>query len=117
MKSVSGLMSGYFENTSSSVLTERTELPISIEKSDWKILKDPERMSRTYNFKNRAESLKFFVSELLDYQERLGHHAEITISGDDVKVEVFTHGVKRITNLDKEYARESDSIYEDAREI
>ena len=117
MKSVSGLMSGYFANTGQGLLVERSTLPISIEKSDWVILDDPERMSRTYGFKNRPESLKFFVAELLDYQEKLGHHAEITISRNDVKVEVFTHGVKRITNLDKELAKESDSIYKDAREI
>jgi pterin-4a-carbinolamine dehydratase len=117
MQSVSGLMSGYFSNSDSKVLVERSLLPVKITKNEWVILKDPERMHRVYDFKGRPIALKFFVEELLDYQEKLGHHSEITISAKEVKVEVYTHGVQRITNLDKELARESDSIYNDSKEI
>lgn len=117
MQSVAGLMSGYFSNSDSKLLVERSQLPVEITKSDWTILKDPERMHRKYDFKGNIEALKFFVEELIDYQDKLGHHAEITISASEVKVEVYTHGVQRITNLDKELAREADSIYKDSKEI
>jgi len=117
MRSVSGLMSGYFSNSGPGLLVERSGLPIEITKNEWVVLKDPERMHRIYGFKGRPDSLRFFVEELLDYQERLGHHSEITITVNEVRVEVYTHGVQRITNLDKELAREADSIYQDSKEI
>lgn len=117
MQSVSGLMSGYFSSSGGGLLVERSDLPIEITKNEWSVLKDPERMHRVYDFKGRPGALRFFVEELLEYQEKLGHHSEITITAMEVRVEVYTHGIQRITNLDKELAREADSIYQDSKEI
>ena len=117
MKSVSGLMTEYFQSHSRSVLNELTDVPIVPSKSEWDTLQSPERLSRIYEFKNSSDSMVFFVQELVEFQERLGHHAKITIEKDQVSVEVYTHGVKRITNIDKEYAKEADSIYRDASEL
>ena len=115
MQTVSGLMSEYF-SSSGSLLRESKSLPVEITKSEWSILKDPERMHRVYEFKD-SDALKFFLVELISFQEKLGHHSEITVNAEKVKVEVYTHGVQRITNLDKELAREADAIYRDSKEI
>ena len=117
MKSVSGLMTEYFQGHSRPVLREFAEVPISPNKSEWDVLQDPERMSRTYEFKGRSDSMVFFVQELVEFQERLGHHAKITIEKDQVSVEIYTHGIQRVTDIDKEYAEEADKIYRDASEF
>ena len=128
MKTVSGLMSGYFSESASNLIVEAAGIapeypanslggvPIEVTKSEWSILREPERMSRVYDFKGRPKALQYFVEDLLQFQEKLGHHAKITIEGSGVTVEVFTHGVQRITNLDKELAREADAIFADLKE-
>ncbi len=115
MRSVTGLMQDYFTEPRANLLAESRDLPVEVSKSDWLIMNDPERMTRTYSFGKKSEQLHFFVLELLEYQEKLGHHAKIVVQNGDVSVEVFTHGVERITNLDKEFAREADEIYKDAK--
>ena len=115
MQSVTGLMQNYFAEPNKALLTENRGLPVEISKSDWLVMKDPERFSRTYTFEKKKEQLQFFVTELLEYQERLGHHAKITIEDGKVTVEVYTHGIERITDIDKEFAREADEIYKDSK--
>lgn len=116
MKSVTGLMTEYFDS-GTQLLRESTEVPIKPSKSEWELLSNPERMSRTYEFAGKTDSMVFFVQELLLFQEELGHHAKLTIEKDSVSVEVYTHGVERVTNLDKEFVREADKIFTDAGEI
>lgn len=117
MKTVSGLMSGYFSEPTSSLIVEAVSVPIVASKSEWTVLKDTERMYRVFSFKGRPDRLQFFVEELLQFQEKLGHHSKITIEGPDVSIEVYTHGVERITSLDKDLAKEADAIFTDSGEI
>lgn len=114
MKSVSGLMSEYFHDPKP--LLESVNVPISASKSEWNVLDGPERMKRTFKLK-KTEALFFFIEEILQFQERLGHHAKITIEANEVTIEVFTHGMQRVTDLDQEYAKEADLIFADASEI
>ena len=117
MRSVSGLMSGYFSDSASKLMVESPTVPISVRKNEWSILKDPERMSRVFNFAGRPDRLQFFIEEILQFQEKLGHHSKITIEGPDVTLEVYTHGVERITSLDKDFAKEADAIFADSEAI
>ena len=119
MKSVSGLMSDYFSERSAPAAGLMTEavVPIEVRKSEWKILRDPERMIRVYSFEKKPQALQFFVDELLQFQEKIGHHSKLTIDSGKVTVEVYTHGVQAITNLDKELAKEADAIFLDSKEI
>ena len=59
----------------------------------------------------------FFVKELLDYETQVGHNAKIMIEGTHVTVEVYTHDLNDVTDVDRDYARMVDSIYEDAIDI
>ena len=52
--------------------------------------------------------------ELMNLEEQSGHHAKITIEGTQVTVEVWTHDLKDITGMDKEYARTVNEIYKDS---
>ena len=114
MKSVAKLMNEYFVPAHSVQLREAA-LPIEVEKNAWEYLKDPERMRRSYEFKDER-SVRYFVEDILRYQEDAKHHAKILIEHKLVKVEVYTHGVDRVTNMDHEYSQACDEIYTDAIE-
>ena len=72
----------------------------------------PERLCRTYEFSDRG-SARSFINELMEHEDRVNHHAEIRCKGPAVTVEVYTHGVDCVTELDKEYANEAELIYND----
>ena len=90
-------------------------LPVSPSSTSWKIVSSPNRLMKTYKF----DSFSFFMAfldELLRYQESLQHHAKLTVQDREVIVEVWTHTVEDVTEMDKEYAKTCDSIYADARD-
>ena len=94
-------------------LLEGTELPISPSRSEWELLKEPARLGRLFDFKSR-EQLKFFLEEIFEHENMMGHEAKITIEGNLVMVEIYTHDVNDVTELDTEYATTADEIYKDA---
>ena len=90
------------------------DLPVSVDQSAWETLPGPERISRTFSFSSSGK-LRYFVNELLSYQERVHHHAMILIQGDSVAVESYTHDVNGVTNQDLRLAKFADEVYEDTR--
>lgn len=92
----------------------QSSLPLQVHKNEWAFLTDDglERLNRTYEFDSLSQR-SLFIEELLAAEERSGHHAEITISGKRVTVEVWTHDLDKVTELDKEYASDCDTLYND----
>tara|TARA_B100001094_G_C18115747_1_gene763907 strand:+ start:559 stop:963 length:405 start_codon:yes stop_codon:yes gene_type:complete len=92
----------------------QSDLPLQPHKNEWVFLDSdgPERLSRTYKF-DSLHQRSLFIEELLSAEEKSGHHAKITISGKKVTVEVWTHDLDKVTELDKEYASECDTLYND----
>ncbi len=88
--------------------------PVRVNKTKWERRQNPERLVRTYDFED-YDYLRMFVSDLLDYQQVLGHHADIKVTKEEVTVAVWTHGVSAITEIDVEFAREAEAIYQDVR--
>tara|TARA_Y100000310_G_C20554310_1_gene749761 strand:- start:452 stop:838 length:387 start_codon:yes stop_codon:yes gene_type:complete len=123
MKKLNALMSEYFEGAERvspaiSVprflnLTEAKDLPIAPSRSEWELLENPSRLGRTFDFKSR-EQLRFFLDEILDHESVTGHMARIIIDQDAIIIEVYTHDVNDITELDTEYAEMADKIFADA---
>jgi pterin-4a-carbinolamine dehydratase len=116
---VSNLLREYFEHEISpkhfplDFSLDVRSLPVSVKsESKWFLKQAPERLCRSYDFSNRA-SARQFLSDLMDFEEERDHHAEIRCKGSNVTVEVYTHGVECVTELDKEYANESERIYND----
>jgi len=89
-----------------------TDLPIAPSSTDWSLQYDPERLHRVYEFKNLSQRA-LFVEELMALEESSGHHAKITIDGPRVTIEVWTHDLDRVTELDQEYAGNCDILYND----
>ena len=110
------LMDLYFPSSSPSVsLTEAStipkELPVEVkDKSKWKLKEDPERLLRIYRLPKEKE-FKYFVQDLLELQDEEGHHARITLQYPQVKIELWTHDLKQVTESDIQWAEKADKIY------
>jgi pterin-4a-carbinolamine dehydratase len=88
-------------------------LPIAPKsESRWYMKQSPERLCRVYEFNDRG-SARSFINEVMDYEDRTSHHGELRCKGPVVTIEVFTHDVDCVTELDKEYANEAEQIYND----
>ena len=94
------------------VVSESAALPISPEQSDWVIDTRPERLKRIFTFQT-LETRNWFVSEVLEQEKVTGHYGSISIDGLEVTVEVHTHDVSRVTELDQEYAEFCDNVFRD----
>jgi 4a-hydroxytetrahydrobiopterin dehydratase len=82
------------------------------QQSEWEVVSDPNRLMKRFKL-SPYKRLTQFVHALLDYQEEVQHHAKITIEHDEVIIEVYTHDVNDVTELDMEYATAADQILED----
>jgi pterin-4a-carbinolamine dehydratase len=116
---VSNLLREYFEHETAQrsflqdFQMDQRRLPISPKsESKWFTKQGPERLCRTYEFPSRGEA-RHFINEMMDYEDGKSHHAEIKCKGPVVTIEVYTHGVDCVTELDKEYANEAELIYND----
>lgn len=95
------------------LITEVIEdMPVQVEESDWSVMSGPERLTRKYLF-NDTKMRNWFLRELFEDENNSGHHGKITVSGPEVVIEVWTHDIDAITELDVEYAGRCDDIYND----
>ena len=46
----------------------------------------------------------------MQYEDEVKHNAKITIGYPDVIIQIWTHGLESITDMDREYCKEVDSI-------
>ena len=109
------LMRDYFDERCApeSLLTENN-LPVKKKQAmDWEIESGPNRLVKKFRFKKR-EHLYNFIEDVLEYEDEKQHHARITIEYKTVTIQVWTHDLKDITDMDKEYARTLNEIYKDS---
>tara|TARA_B100000131_G_C17976655_1_gene556791 strand:- start:400 stop:792 length:393 start_codon:yes stop_codon:yes gene_type:complete len=116
---LSALLSEYFqteETTPSSTSLYEIALPVSLpirpDVCEWEIHSSPERFSRKFKFPHK-HAVKNFVVECLNYEMENNHTGTYRIDGLEVTVEVYTHDVDRITELDQEFTRDVGNIYKD----
>jgi pterin-4a-carbinolamine dehydratase len=94
------------------VLSENS-LPVKTKQSlDWDIVPQPNRYRKKFKFSKRSQMANF-LNDLFSYEDELQHHAEITVRYKTVTVEVWTHSLEDITEVDGEYARMANEIYKD----
>ena len=87
-------------------------LPRSNFRSKWEVLESPKRLARSYSFPS-GKKLQEFISEILEYQNKTNHSGDIRIDHNDVMIEVYTKDLNCLTELDYEYAKMADLIYQD----
>ena len=121
-KSVTKLLNEYFDHSQDRAvapcdifptgLSKSAVTPIQAKQFTWKIHQSPERFAKTYTFKSRQRLIDF-VGEVLLYEDEVGHHGTMRIDYDKVTIEVYTHTIDRITEIDKDYVEAIDQIYGD----
>ena len=87
-------------------------MPIVAKENVWTVQPGPERLVRKFKFSS-PQHRALFIEELLSEEEKTGHHGKITIEGLEVTIEVWTHDVNKVTELDQEYAGACDQMYDD----
>ena len=98
------------------LIQENSSFPIEVVESTWEIKDNPERMGRTFRFKDLT-ARNWFLAEVLENEKSNHHYGKILIEGMDVKVEVQTHDLNCITELDQEYAAYCDDVWGDVEFI
>lgn len=90
------------------------ELPVSpmAASEGWSLQKSPRCLRRTYEFRD-SRTVSDFLSEIMAHEHDTGHHGKITCEFPFVTVEVRTHDLDDVTELDQTYARACDHIYTD----
>jgi len=125
MISLKELMKDYLEDSSglsSKSLNEiavwlppaEGDCPVVPSEGPWETISDPTRYQKKFQFSDQ-QSLVGFINEVLAYQNHNQHHGKITIDSDSVMIEVYTHDVNTITELDQEYIHEVDNIFLDVQ--
>ena len=104
---ISDLMHEYFaDSATTGMLIESSDLNVE---SGWRIVSSPERLMKDYRFASRGQAIEF-VRQIFLYEDAVAHHGKITIEGTDVRLEVYTHDLEKVTELDYEYADFADDV-------
>ena len=112
------MMQGYFDSVPCAVdpisqvkMFHSEEVPVRPKSTGWAIEKNPRSLSRSYKFDDHAR-MSDFVSDLLQYESSTGHYGKITCEYPVVSVQVRTHDLDDVTELDREYSVMCDQIYD-----
>ena len=81
-------------------------------KSGWEIVSSPRRLHKKFEF-NSHMHYSSFLNEILAYESETGHYATLRCEYPSIVIEVYTHDVDAITEVDQDYARTANEIYED----
>jgi 4a-hydroxytetrahydrobiopterin dehydratase len=87
------------------------EAKIMLEKNipTWQVADDAKKITKTFKFKDFKESMNF-VNKIADIAEGEGHHPDIYIYYNKVKIDLTTHAVKGLSNNDFIVASKIDLI-------
>ena len=77
---------------------------------DWTYRKDPKRLVKVFNFSSET-NFNAFVMDVLEHQAETQHHGRVTLQYPKVKIEVWTHSLGDITEIDTEWAVSVNEIY------
>jgi pterin-4a-carbinolamine dehydratase len=115
------VMSDYFDNSAQETapvisvsFSGNRDVPVKVTRNMWEVVASPNRLKREFEFQD-YQTLKAFLDEVLEYQESIQHHAKIIVDHRAIIIEVYTHDVNDVTELDQEYAKMADQILEDVK--
>ena len=114
MKKVSIIMENYFDRGYDLKIVKES-VPLCPAQETWDIVSSPERLSRRFEFSERSRLIDF-VREVMTHEDEINHHSMIRIEHLVVDIEVYTHDLNRVTNIDREFARMVDFIYKDTKD-
>jgi 4a-hydroxytetrahydrobiopterin dehydratase len=80
------------------------------ETPEWAVLDNPDRIERTFKFKDFAEAFAF-VKRAADLAEEEGHHPDITFGWGYATVSLYTHKIKGLHENDFIVAAKLDRVF------
>ena len=88
------------------------DVPIAApERLDWSYRTNPRRLTKMFKFSSET-TFNAFMMDVLEHQAETGHHGRITCQYPKVKIEVWTHSLNDITEIDVEWAKAVNEIFE-----
>ena len=75
---------------------------------DWQLVEE-QRLEKTYKFKNFREALDFTV-RVGELAENVGHHPDIFLAWGQVKLTIWTHKIKGLSEADFVLAAKADRL-------
>jgi pterin-4a-carbinolamine dehydratase len=90
------------------------ELPILPKETTWEAIEDNlgQSLRKKYKFMDKKHML-YFLEESINRSERIDHHPVMTIKGNTIDVTLRTDVIQDISELDKDFSKFLDEIYED----
>lgn len=77
----------------------------------WSIKQKPNRLVRIFKF-GQESKFNAFILDVLEHQAETQHHGRVTLQYPQVKIEVWTHSLGEVTEIDFEWAQAINEIYE-----
>ena len=93
---------------------EDDQLPLQVTKSEWQIESDV--ISRVYHVDNRRH-FSYFLNNILDHALEIGHDPVMIVKFPNISIKLSTHDLDQVTELDFEFAKFIDEVYEDIKFI
>lgn len=94
-------------------VTVKKKVPIAA-RGAW--AKDDSSYKKEFHFSN-VEERNSFLYQILAYEHESGHHATMLIKEKEVAIHVTTFSLGKVTELDRDYARAADQIYEEIKDV
>lgn len=92
---------------------DTSSLPISVKTlKGWTIQEKPNRYTRVFKFSDETK-FNSFIMDILELQSETQHHARMTIQYPKIKIDVWTHTLDEVTDVDKEWCEKASDIYGD----
>ena len=86
-------------------------MPIAKPKDNgWKLKENPRRWTRIFKI-NDMTKFNSFIIDLLEHQADTQHHARITFQFPKIKVDIWTHDLNDVTEIDKEWCDTVNDIW------
>ena len=88
------------------------EVPIEVNESNWKNVDEQDRtyLTRTFYF-NSLKHMRYFLNESLKESERIFHHPKMIVDNETITVELYTHDMNDVSNLDISLSKFMDEIF------
>lgn len=112
LEELEGQAQQYLEVPMLSRMPGSDNLPVAPRKEKWTHDRDQRCLTRRYEFESHPHMCDF-IRELLRHETECSHYGKILCDFPSVTVSVKTHDVDDVTELDRDYASQCDSIYND----
>lgn len=79
------------------------------EVSEWEVAADNKKIPRELKFKDFVEAIAF-INKVADLAESEGHHPDINVSYNKVRIELWTHAINGLSENDFILASKIDRL-------